>query len=366
MLTGYRPWLDGVRGFSILPVIIEHLAIGSLPALNYGGTGVGMFFVLSGYLITGLLVDEFAATRSISLKAFYLRRAARLVPALVLVVLICDPFFYVMGWRNEIISSFIALAYLMNYATLWVGHYLPAYGHTWSLAVEEHFYMLWPLALLWLLKRRSLQTILRVVLCACAAGLAWKASIVELGAPSRLAYVGSLERADTLLFGCAAAIAIRLDWRPKPVYFLAGLAMIALHLFYSPELKYVNASLLGAGTALVLSTLDACDMRRTRAVFSFRPLVWIGSISYGLYLWHGVILYSFERLGYWHWWGKICAVGLALTMSWASFRCLERPVRDGVRAWLKSRESGPALESASGPLGPESPLPGQADLRARP
>lgn len=339
MTAGYRPWLDGVRGLSILLVVVEHMGIGLLPDWNYGGTGVGIFFVLSGYLITGLLIDEFAANGSICLKAFYLRRAARLVPALLLLVLICDPFFYFMGWRDEVISSFLALAYVMNYATLWVGHYLPAFGHTWSLAVEEHFYLLWPLVLLWLLRRRSMQTILRVALCVCAAGLAWRASIVELGAPPRLAYVGSLERADTLLFGAAAAIATRLDWRPRPIYLPAGLAMIALHLCFSPELKYVNASLLGGGTALMLSALDACDIRRTRAVFSLSPLVWLGSISYGLYLWHAVVLHSAKRLGYWDWWGKIGAVALALLIAWGSFRCVERPARERVRAWLKSRES---------------------------
>jgi peptidoglycan/LPS O-acetylase OafA/YrhL len=341
-VAGYRPWLDGVRGFSILLVIVEHLSLSFKPAWNFGGTGVGIFFVLSGYLITGLLLAEFEKTDTIALKSFYLRRAARLVPALLLVVLICDPIFLILGWHKEVLASFIAMAYLMNYATLAAGHYLPAYGHTWSLAVEEHFYLLWPLVLMWLLRRRSLSFALRATLVVCVVVLLWRVFILSIGAPPRLAYVGSFERADTLLFGCAAAIATRQGWRPKPALFFVGLALVVFHLTMPEQLSLLRASLLGIGTALMLATLDYSALGSVKSVFSFRPLVWLGSISYGVYLWHGAIFHILWKTGHEQPIELFCGVTLALTLSWLSYRYVEVPIRD----YVKSRSSSLSFSRA--------------------
>jgi peptidoglycan/LPS O-acetylase OafA/YrhL len=142
------PALDGVRGVAVLAVFASHAGI---PGFSLGGMGVDAFFVLSGYLITSILLAEIARTGSISLPKFYLRRIKRLTPALLtLTVLyaILAPFVWVERSAAEHAGlSALSFFYLMDYArAFWVGH--SPLVHTWSLAVEEHFYLVWPFALL--------------------------------------------------------------------------------------------------------------------------------------------------------------------------------------------------------------------------
>ena len=106
------------------------------------------------------------------------------------------------------------LFYLANYATVLNGDYLLALGQTWSLAIEEHFYLVWPVLLVFLLKRRGIPSMIRWTLLGCAAALIWRCVLISFRAPELLIYHGSLERVDALLYGCAVALAVRAGWRP--------------------------------------------------------------------------------------------------------------------------------------------------------
>ena len=151
LVGGYRPSLDGVRAIAVLMVLVQHVA-GPL-RIDLGYTGVGLFFGLSGYLITSLLLDEFASRGRVSLFRFYARRAARLVPALLLVVAVCNTIFVIQGYYAPLAGSLTALTYTANYVQIFNLNWMVAYGPTWSLAVEEHFYIIWPLALLATIRR---------------------------------------------------------------------------------------------------------------------------------------------------------------------------------------------------------------------
>lgn len=346
VMDGYRPWLDSIRALSIILVLLQHMPVGQMTLLNFGGTGVGVFFVLSGYLITGLLLKEASETHRIALKKFYIRRAARLLPALALVVLIVDPIFWSLGRYEEILASLYALGYVSNYAIILLRQYTPAFGHTWSLSVEEHFYLAWPLVLIWLLRKQDLSYALRQTLIVCAAVLAWRLLLTLVGAPSRLLYIGSLERADTLLYGCAAAIATHMGWRPPRYFAWLGFVMVAVFLVVSRQpgtqpWAWLIALLLNIGAAMILPTLDHADVPGARKLLSFAPLVWLGSISYGLYLWHVPVYHLLEIA---HLRGTIgqemAGTALAIFVAWLSYRYFETPIRDHVRR--RTREEGVA------------------------
>src|SRR5579885_2477102 len=141
---GYRPWLDGLRGLAILAVFVYHLQL-----ITGGFLGVDVFFVLSGFLITSLLLEEWQRRGTISFPRFYMRRALRLLPAFFAFLLAC--FVYIVIFRPDEVAAFrkealVAACYVSNWPTL---HQvpMPTLGHAWSLSLEEQFYFLWPLLL---------------------------------------------------------------------------------------------------------------------------------------------------------------------------------------------------------------------------
>jgi peptidoglycan/LPS O-acetylase OafA/YrhL len=343
----YRPWLDGVRGIAVLLVVVEHVGqVGGLRLPNgLGETGVGIFFGLSGYLITGLLVDERATNGRVSLREFYLRRVARLVPALVVMLTLCDLAYLALGRSGVLRGSLYALFYVANYATVLTGDYVPGYGQTWSLAVEEHFYLVWPLVLMATMgRRRDLRVLLRGTLLACGLALLWRCFLV-LGtdAPDLLTYHGTLERADALLYGCAAALAVRAGWRPRAWMGWCGAALLAAAVAVSDHggfgTKVVQA-VVGASSAAVVVSLDHLA-GRPRRLLSARPLVWVGLVSYGVYLWHWPLLSMARTVGADT---PLAAtvVGLVVTPALAalSYYAVERPVRAAVRRRLEPRLTG--------------------------
>jgi len=210
---GYRPPLDGLRGVSILAVMSYHIGL-----IRGGFLGVDIFFVLSGFLITTLLMDEWARTGRISLRKFYARRALRLLPALVLLVVACDVTVMVIArlyWAPE---SFMPVVFGMVYASVVVFFYIGNFvmisgqtlwilGHTWSLSIEEQFYVLWPLCL-WLLLRwaRRRGFILPVLVLGIAASLLLKVALVRAHAPLTRVFFGLDTRFDELLIGVARGV----------------------------------------------------------------------------------------------------------------------------------------------------------------
>lgn len=323
---GYRPWLDGVRTIAIAMVLIEHGFY--MPDINFGGTGVGIFFALSGYLITNLLIDEFGDSKTIDLKTFYIRRFARLMPALVLLIVVSDLAFYYLGMRAEIKASAPALIYMTNYATLFSGHHTFGYGHTWSLAVEEHFYIFWPPILLLILRRFDLKEAMKITILICLAILTWRLFLVHIEAPARMLYVGSLERADSILYGSITAMAVALGYRPKR-WFMPVCIMAVLYHLCAPE-EYRQPALFSAVLAIGASMgIWALELRPSNSLRSLlgQPLfAWIGVMSYGIYLWHGTLFEMASKFGE-SVAVKLTVVGLSVLVAYLSHHFIESPIR---------------------------------------
>ena len=355
---GHRPALDGIRGLAILGVLLLHASIwGAVPGFVPGGNlGVTVFFVLSGFLITTLLVEEHDRRREIDLRAFYLRRAARLLPGLLLVL----PLYVVVFWRA---LSTWQMILTIGSAALYLGSFVQAFwgamgplGWTWSLSVEEQFYFCWPPLLRWLLRRsgrphgRVLGWLRRHPL-RMAAGIAIAVvatttclRIVLSGSfhGNEYAYYASFTRMDALAIGCLVALFAHRHPRaiPRAVGWVA-LALICW-CYASPSFAIGSTALdvyglplaTAAAGALILAVAGAPNAFLAR-VFSLRPLTHLGAISYGLYLWNllpgqtWTVVFG-EHAGVGVTLGLLCAV---LAMAELSYWCVERPVL----RWAKAR-----------------------------
>ena len=337
---GHRKALDGVRGLAILMVYASHTA--ALP-LAGGFFGVDLFFVLSGFLITSILLEEWRETLDISLKAFYARRALRLLPALVLMLAVVTAVSYAFEppdlARRMGKSALMTFLYGANWFLAFRAYPRADLSHTWSLSVEEQFYLIWPLVLLALLKLRWSKGAMIAFLSAgilASAGLrAWLFG--GFGSWERV-YYGTDTHADGLLVGALVAL---ITWSgdaprsPRGVLVLnwAGFAFLIYFLVFLAWGWPADAHLiqgtylpmnLGAGV-LVLS-LVCSPWRPLQACFESGPLVWLGRLSYGIYLWHipaGLLSALLGVPGRWHWAGTLA---LTLGISSVSFYALERPV----------------------------------------
>jgi len=356
LVSGYRPWLDGLRAVAVLMVVVQH-TVGAAMPVDLGNYGVALFFALSGYLITSLLLDERQRTGAALLPAFYLRRAGRLVPALVLLVVVMDALFLIAGDRGPLPGSLTALTYTSNYAEIVDSDFVLGFGPTWSLAVEEHFYLLWPLLLGGMMRRSGARNALWATLAVCVAAVLWRGVLAVVGAPQDMLSIGSLERADALLYGCAAAIALRLGWRPRAWMLWAGLALVAVANVAFRGHPLFGAVLGNAATALasaaIVACLDYASPAWLRRLLSVRVLVSIGIIPYGLYLWHGPPMRLAGQLGAAGPAWRAVAASVAVLAAAASYHYAEVPVRSWARrkgAGLARRDGGggsPASRSSS-------------------
>ena len=326
------PALDGLRTFACGAVIAFHLL---LPFSAGGWLGVDVFFVLSGYLITGVLLREYRAHGRIRLLAFWGRRALRLYPALVVTVLAVSLLSAVgalEGDKGSGVGIALALTYTTNLAMA-LGHESGSLSHTWSLAIEEQFYLLWPLCLM-------LAGVRRRVTYAAVAGAAGSLGVMMVLAPSRLdpgAFYWPHTRMWELLAGCVLAVA--LHDRPDRVALLPGrwLAAVSVPALagglvvgampISSPLGHPSAALLlvVAGTLALLAAIRAGAW--PAKALAVRPLPWIGQRTYGAYLLH-VPIASLA------WRSELPAsvrtafvVLATLALADASFRWVEAPVR---------------------------------------
>jgi peptidoglycan/LPS O-acetylase OafA/YrhL len=331
-------------------VAAQH-TLGVIP-VDLGFVGVGLFFALSGYLITSLLLDERDVRGAVSLSRFYLRRAARLIPALVLVVVVCDALFVILGDYTPLRGSLFALTYTANYVEVFKGDWLPAYGPTWTLAVEEHFYIVWPLALLWVVRRWGIRTALRATLVVCVCALVWRGALAAMHFRISLIEIGSLERADALLYGCAAAIAVRLGWRPRQWMLWAGIAGVAtlpvvFHNETYPAAVFAQAALGLAGAAVVVG-LDYAPSQWLRRCLSVPALVTIGVLSYSIYLWHGPLMRAAGDAGFSGRGWRAVAVLVSIAAAAASHRYVEAPIR----SWARRRSNAPTPGTPTDKIAP--------------
>jgi peptidoglycan/LPS O-acetylase OafA/YrhL len=346
---GYRPSLDGLRGVSILAVMSYHLGF-----IRGGFLGVDIFFVLSGFLITTLLTDEWIRSGSISFRKFYMRRALRLLPALVVLAITCDfatVIFARLYWPPE---AFVPVVFGMAYASLvalfyvtnWVmisGQTLWILGHTWSLSIEEQFYVLWPLCLLALLKWiRHRGLILSFLTLGIASSLILRIALVRADAPVTRVFVGLDTRFDELLIGCM--VGVLCSWgllatsRRSQLLLaagaVAGAATLAVLLWKAsskePAMLQGGLTVAAGSAGVLIADIVARPAGWLARALGREPLVGIGRISYGLYLWHFPIVYGCGAL--------IVdgsrpdlpraalAIGLTFVAAIASFRWVERPM----------------------------------------
>lgn len=296
---GYRPALDGIRALAVLAVLAYHIGT----RLKGGFIGVDIFFVLSGFLITTLLLQEWSAGQRVDLPDFYRRRARRLLPALFLTIIVVGLIYAIEPSLNHGLNFAAAAAAVVFYIGNWViaFHKLEALGlldHTWSLAIEEQFYILWPPLLLiclrWRLRPRSLAAF---ALALCCASAALRASLWLADVGSRV-YFRTDTRADGLLLGCALAAIYASEaernWLRRAlgraaVPVVAGVALVAFALKFGPTDRFV---FLGGLTVVTLSSVAiighvvlAQHSWVTKAL-GLRALAWIGARSYGVYLFH--------------------------------------------------------------------------------
>ncbi len=332
----YVPELDGLRAVAIGAVLLVH----TMPAYFPGGfVGVDIFFVLSGYLITTILCREFEREGRIRLGDFYMRRALRLMPALfamlgvyALILVVCrfvlaDASFV----RYHALAVLSAALYVMNWTQAFgigTGGYLE---HTWSLGIEEQFYILWPLILITLLRRKSRNFAWKTVLVLILIVTGWRVLLAFEGDSPKHLYVGLDTRIDTLLIGCLLALAplrrfqaIASRFSLIPVLLLAAVAMtLSWKSHFVCTLGFTAIALCAAWTIMVAMTGEADGV--LRRFLRWTPLNYCGRISYGFYLWHLPIAHivaqhlagGFENL--------LATGSLTLAVAALSYHVLELP-----------------------------------------
>lgn len=336
---GRRRALDGLRGVAILLVLVRHFAGPDAPE-GVGHVGVGLFFALSGYLITGLLLDEFQHRGTVDLFAFYARRVGRLVPGLVVMVLVCTPLLAARGSAGYVGKSAVAaLTYTTNYADIMGWLPTSAFGQTWSLAIEEHFYLIWAPLLIWSARRGGARSVLRTALIGAALSLGLRIAIAL--ATSSWAWVarGSVDRGDALLIGCAAAAGLRVGWAPPGWVLPTSLAVTVGLSFILPGENMPHRTLLAVGLGLLSVSAAALVVSvdyhsgSVARILGARPLAWVGVVSYSLYLWHVPILeLGVNRAPTW------ALLATTLTVSAASYYYVEAPARRRMRSWVEGRQ----------------------------
>ncbi|MDA8442017.1 MAG: acyltransferase family protein [Peptococcaceae bacterium] len=361
----YMPGLDGLRALAVFAVIAYHLNFAWAPG---GLLGVCLFFVLSGYLITDLLVMQWKLSGSMDLTGFWLRRARRLLPALYAMLAgvmawtaLFAPARLASSWQDGLAAVF----YISNWWFIFhhVSYFasfgpLSPFGHLWSLAVEEQFYLVWPL-LLWLGLRfvPSRRRLVGLTLVGVLASAIAMALLYQPGMDPSRVYYGTDTRAFALLMGAVLAmvwpsrkLSATLPLRSSIVLDLVGgigLLVVLLMIWQSNEYEeflYRGGLLLFSVAATVLVAVLAHPASRLGKSFAWPPLRWLGVCSYGIYLWHYPVialtspavntsgpdlLVAF---------GQVVASIVLAALSW---RFIEEPVRNGAwrRPWQQLRSS---------------------------
>ena len=345
----YRPGLDGLRAIAVAAVFLYHARIDWLPG---GFLGVDLFFVLSGYLITSLLLVEWEARNRIDLRRFWLRRARRLLPALVVVVLVSLALAAIFArqdlahTRGDAVSS---LLYYTNWHEIIANHsYFNLMGnpsllqHTWSLAIEEQFYIVWPLLLvpcLVLVGRRRLPMLVTAGIAASAA-LMWILYNPNGGDPSRV-YYGTDTRAFLLLMGILLALVwpwIQRLRQAVPLLELLGVAALVGTVLLFRQMQEFNPTLYRGGDLaaafcfVVLLAAVAHPRTGIGEALGVAPLRWVGERSYGIYLWHWPIIVLVAGVNARPSVGIVVGeAALVLAVAALSYKFVEQPIRTGSR-----------------------------------
>ena len=332
----YRADVDGLRAVAVLSVVLYHYGAAWLPG---GFTGVDVFFVISGFLITGILRREIESGE-FSLLAFYDRRIRRIFPALLVMLAVS----LAAGWFLLMPGDYADLGGSAAFAALGFGNFfffsntgyfdqaadLQPLLHTWSLGVEEQFYLAWPVAL-WLSLRlvRSRKRFLGLFGIGLALAFAYAVGEVDINPKAAFYLPGP--RAWELAVGAFIAFLPALKGRlPGELASLGGAALVGWSLFgVDSKMAFpgVNAVYACLGAALLLWPKQSTVIAKGLAA---RPMVWVGLISYSLYLWHWPVLVLYRHYTEGNWPGKTEIAALfaaALVISYLSWRFVERPFR---------------------------------------
>jgi len=335
--------LDGLRTIAILFVVLYHLHV---PAFVGGFIGVNVFFVLSGYLITSILLREREASGRIRLPRFWLRRLLRLYPALVALVIASALLWPLVSHYeganvDALGAALLALTYTGNIGR-WIWHHsMGVLSQTWSLGMEEQFYLVWPPILAILLAKRARVVVVCCVLAALVVvSSVWAAILYRphAGTATPDIYFSPILNVAPLLMGCILAIALtrprfaeRLAGRIGALCAWVGIAAVVIIPFAIPHgwQKDVAtfALVLPASGLAAMVLIGGLVSRRTVVgrVLGFAPIAWFGSrVSYSLYLWHvlvlALLLPIFPGLG-----GKFIVLGAAVAVAVGSHFAIERP-----------------------------------------
>ena len=354
----YMPGLDGLRTFAVLAVILFHL---NTPYITAGFLGVDVFFVLSGYLITGILLREWAVKGRLDLKKFYVARFRRLLPALVfmLSVVMTVVWLFEPDLLNTVRQDTLAaLVYVNNW--WYVFHdvsYFESFGkpsplqNLWSLSIEEQFYLVWPLLLLFGLK--SKRRFLQVVGVTLFASALWMAVSFTPGVDPSRVYYGT----DTRLFALLIGAVLAFGWRPdafkhdmpdvgRRILNIGGAVAFATLLIVMTRASaygtflYYGGFLLVALASAVLIAATAHPSTVWSRLFGSEWLRLIGTRTYGIYLWHYPVIIlttPIEQIGTFEPFRALAQVALTLVIAELSYRWIETPVRrHGFKGVLQS------------------------------
>jgi len=345
---GHMAGLDGLRGIAVAAVVTYHLWPHALPG---GFLGVSVFFTLSGFLITRLLLVDHSKTGGISLKQFWIRRFRRLMPAALSALAIISVVWLLAAWMTKAISGDItaALLYVANWRFLFEGS---VYGtasetspvlHFWSLAIEEQFYLIYPLTVWAVLRRKraAAPTVGLLLLAMLAASVAY---IAYNSGHQLVVYYSTFSRAAELLIGGLLAVATAMwplrrirSWI-RPAGLVAGIALLGLMVktdVYSP--MYSQGALVGVALLSAVVILAATRSGWFSRGLSPRPLLWLGLLSYAVYLIHWPLLIGLREAGLTPWLVTLLTVVGSLLLAVLSGHLLEWPIRE--RRWVRLRPS---------------------------
>ncbi|EFC86300.1 acyltransferase [Parafrankia sp. EUN1f] len=389
---GHNPALDGLRALAVLTVFFHHM--GLVPG---GYLGVDLFLVLSGFLITGLLLAERDREGWISLRAFWARRAFRLLPAFYIFVAAGIPLVLLFKDADDqwqfLRNGLAAVFYVANIQrTLNPPDSGAWFGHVWTLSLEEQFYLVWPIALVAICRNGRLRRCLPEILISLVIiVLIWREVLISTGASNLRIYYAPDTRFDSLLVGCLLAV-WRYDslrgWASprhaaratadailRRVAFFSPVALVAIVVLFATGPDLVGRpTWMARGGYLLVAVLAAvailgADQRRPGwyyRMLSCRPASWVGRISYSLYLWHfpvtGVANDSLVPR-----YGRVPSAGAALVVSLglasASYYLVERPVQRRRPAWVNAR--GTAPRKGRGTFTPPAAAPRLATTQPR-
>jgi peptidoglycan/LPS O-acetylase OafA/YrhL len=357
---GFRPDIEGMRGIAVLLVVLFHSGV---PGFSGGFIGVDVFFALSGYLITGIILNEITRRGKLSFRNFYARRARRLLPAagvvvvstLLLTLLMYSPLELAKyakwaSYTSLYASNYMFLRDASNYFASDVS--TNPYLHTWSLAVEEQFYLLWPgliaLTLIATKARRHLAAVLLVLSAASLATCIWltnyRAPWAFFSLPTRAWEFG--------LGGLGCMLPAQALVRRKKLVTATGwlgfAAVLAGAFLFTPQTAFpgFSAMLPVLGTIAILLAWVSGLSSGPIALLGIGPLQYLGRLSYSWYLWHWpLLLLASLRFPDITWWGKLLASFVSLVLAHGTFVSLEKPVR--FHPFLVAR---PALSLCLAPL----------------